>query len=306
MGSFLGHVIPGIFFILFALWWSLMTPLKYLKIRKVINGRVKINIKYKTSPTMACICCSSVLQKYPIESIVKLVFALIGMLIEGPTGFKFNNSNPSSWYYMATHAQHLTMYAAFLIDAIVEILVHFKVNLPSKIDFVCGIFAYSCEGLLFQFHLHGKDQLDAHLHILLVIAIYACALSTILELINPYNVLFTYGRILFTFLQGTWFLQIAFVLYPPIKALEGQWDPKNDQHIMFITTIFVWHFFIIFMLLLIEFIAIDKLCDNKYLVLENEDSDFELNKNCKYQVGTRLNTYKSIRYIDEVESRQKF
>ena len=52
--------------------------------------------------------------------------------------------------------------------------------------------------------------------------ITACILSTILEMRYPKQVLAALGRVGFTMLQGSWFYQVGFILYPP-------WGPKWDQ-----------------------------------------------------------------------------
>lgn len=65
-----------------------------------------------------------------------------------------------------------------------------------------GIFAFGVEAFLFANHLHSRHMLDIHLHTLLVYAIYGCVIFCILETYKPEQILFTYGRILFTILQG--------------------------------------------------------------------------------------------------------
>jgi hypothetical protein len=306
MGSFRGHILPGTFFIIIATWWSFMATIRYIKCRNRNQNSISKSIvkKYTTSATMPCICLPRRIRKFPIESIVKLVFTTIGILGEVITGIKKyettilpeknsllpqmnenhhhhqhqhhhvrdGESTGSSWYFGGNNAQHATMYAAFGIGAIVEILVHYKVHVPLGLEFITGIFAFAIEALLFQFHLHGRDDLDIHIHVLLIIAIYACLISCILEYINPHNVLFTYSRICFTLLQGTWFYQAAFILFSPFKALENLWDATNHQHIMFITMSFIWHFLFIFISLLIQFLLLNRLFGTKYSIIEDVES----------------------------------
>lgn len=59
-------------------------------------------------------------------------------------------------------------------------------------------------------------------------AICACAISTILEMIYPSNVLPALCRTFFTFLQGTWFYQVGFILYPPIGE---KWDQGDHTQV---------------------------------------------------------------------------
>jgi hypothetical protein len=82
------------------------------------------------------------------------------------------------------------------------------------------------EGFLFANHLHSREPLDIHVHTLLVYAIEGCVAFTCLEFFKPNEILFTYGRIVCTLLQGTWFYQVGFVLYPPTKNPAWQWDKQ--------------------------------------------------------------------------------
>ena len=53
-------------------------------------------------------------------------------------------------------------------------------------------------------------------------------------------------------MQGTWFFQIGFVLYPPTDNPAWQWDPANHEHIMIITMAFCWHIMLIMCGLLLQ------------------------------------------------------
>ena len=91
--------------------------------------------------------------------------------------------------------------------------------------------AYLVEGLLFSFHLMGRDMIDTSLHTLLVYTCYACAVITLLELHFRNQVLASLGRGFCTLLQGTWFIQTAFILYSPFKSTP--WNSEGNAHDMF-------------------------------------------------------------------------
>ena len=130
-------------------------------------------------------------------------------------------------------------------------------NLPQYLDYALGIVAFTVEGFLFAFHLHSRAPLDIHLHTLLVYAICGCVLSTCLEFARPEQVLFTYGRILFTFLQGTWFWQIGFILYPPFESAAFKWNRCDHEQIMTATMNFCLHVLIILTGLLVQMCVIN-------------------------------------------------
>lgn len=177
---------------------------------------------------MCCPCDSW--KRAPIESYVKLILPFIGVLIEFFAGFEFPNPNdPKShemsgehahmdhshnstsaptWTFAKGNLQHITMYSSFMFGALVEILIHNNVDLPSRIEFVFGMIGFSIEAFLFGFHLHGKAALEINLHVILIYAVFGCIITSALEIYNPKQILFTYGRILFTIAQGTWFYQV--------------------------------------------------------------------------------------------------
>lgn len=114
-----------------------------------------------------------------------------------------------TWRFEKGNAQHITMYSSFVLGSIVEIMVYHGVDLPHKLDYGLGILSFAIEAFLFAFHLHAKAPVEVLLHVLLVYAIVGCVLFCALEAYDDTQILFTYGRILFTLLQGTWFYQVC-------------------------------------------------------------------------------------------------
>ena len=278
MGTFIGHLIPGVIFIFLGFWWSFLSTFRYIERR---NGNLRNN-KIYDNYSMQVFCGPAWLQKLPIESIFKFLLSIFGILFEITTGLIITQSDSSlfnqtftemsrsgyhkrqiesaeayTWTIGSDSLQHATMYSAFLIGSIVEILTHYKVHLPHRLDYICGILSFSVEALLFKFHSHGVDEIDVLMHTLLILAIYGCAVSSMLEYAKPNQIIFTYGRAVFTFLQGTWFCEASFILYPPVKSLENRWDPNNQMHLMFITVSFIWNFLFIFISLLLQFIILN-------------------------------------------------
>ena len=309
---------PGSFFLVFGIWWSFITAIRYVQ-----SGLVKPTTKksgsggggggkggnrddelanYRGSVTMPCIClpCGS-LRRAPLESILKGLAAFIGLMGEIITGVHFytkpvplsqfaGSAEPgghdmshvhrrhadhempaeplasapmtpagpvpavlvTTWHMEYTNSQHVTMYATFLLGSIVEILLHYKWDLPRRLDIVCGIMAFGIEGFLFAFHLHSRHALDIHVHTLLVYAIMGCAVFAALEFYDQTQILYTYGRILCTILQGTWFYEVGFILYPPWTSPAFQWDHDDHNQMMIVTMSFCWHVILIFVGLLIQ------------------------------------------------------
>ena len=311
MGTLGGHLLPGTFFILFALWWSFVTALRYIQSKKrssSLRRRGQL-VGYKSTVTMPCICmpCDS-FKRAPLESWIKLIFALIGLLGEIITGIKHDEKIVPDWppkvdatttttttvptgqatvhvhnhgdhasqplnasgippgmhlekftYLIETNTQHSTMYSAFIFGAVVELLVHYRVDLPKYFEYVAFLLGFSIEAFLFANHLHARDELDIHVHKLLVYAVYGSIVCILLEMYDRSQVLYTYGRILFTLLQGTWFWQVGFVLYPPTDNPKYKWDLNDHAQIMTITMAYCWHVILIIVGLMVELFVIKRI-----------------------------------------------
>ena len=121
--------------------------------------------------------------------------------------------------------------------------------MPRKLDRAMLIMSYSFEAFIFSNHFNGRmnHSIDVALHTHLAFAVYGCALFCILEAYDEHQVLFTYGRCLFTALQGSWFFQIAASLYLPFQSISFlRWDVNNLDLVPEVTTYFCIHFFFIF------------------------------------------------------------
>lgn len=64
-------------------------------------------------------------------------------------------------------------------------------------------------GFLFLYHLHGRDLLDVHVHMLLLYAVFGAALVCLLEVFHRGNVLLELLRAALCLLQGSWFWQVS-------------------------------------------------------------------------------------------------
>lgn len=164
--------------------------------------------------------------------------------------------------------------------------------LPSIVDPLYG-FAFGAETLLLYFHTHGQGPVEQHLHKLLTFAAFMCTLCSFLAGIFRKDLITQLAKPLFVLLQGQWFVQIAFLLYPPfslhhpvklmdhhyeslhanetIAHLNGSSVHPHDQHahddhrsIMITTAYFCWHF----AFSLITMLTLASICRKKYFKQE--------------------------------------
>ncbi|UJR10053.1 hypothetical protein I4U23_014275 [Adineta vaga] len=267
MGTLLGHIVPGTFFILFSIWWSFCLAIKHYHIRYQTKRKPYL---YHSTTTFSCLCCSSS-TKQPIESYVKIICSILGMLGELITGFAYiydTTSNKTKLIFGENNAQHITMFLGFTLASLLEVLVHRKYPLPKGIEFLGNILAYGIEGFLFHFHLHGRNETDIHVHTLLVYSILFCIGACIWEYNRPHEILATYARIAGTCLQGAWFYAIGFILYFPSNDPYWIWSPTH-KHLLLLTAIFGWIALSICIFLFIQSMFIWSILKQKYLNIDN-------------------------------------
>ncbi|CAF1138165.1 unnamed protein product [Adineta ricciae] len=241
MGILVGHIVPGTFFAIFAIWWGFCVAARHFHSRYSSKKNRKPT-PYRSTINYPCVCCSSSLRQIPLESYLKLICASIGILGETVTGLKHpydGTLRRKTWKFSEVNAQHVTMFFSFGFASLIEVLVHAKYDLPKGIDFIANIFAFAIEGVLFHFHLHGRDEINIHTHTLLVYNIAFCVLAGIWEFNRPNQILATYCRIAATLLQGAWLYATGFILYFPSDDPYWKWTASHG-HILIITVIFIW------------------------------------------------------------------
>lgn len=110
------------------------------------------------------------------------------------------------------------------------------------------IIQFGIEFLIFANHFHGRGHIDVQLHILHAFSIFAITFFCVMEAVNERQVIYSYGRCLFTILQGTWFWQIALTLYHP----WFKWNLDDEELVANVTYVYVLHFFAILIFLFVE------------------------------------------------------
>ncbi|CAF3699435.1 unnamed protein product [Rotaria sordida] len=240
MGSWIGHIAPGIFFIIFAFWWHIHNCARY--IRSLAHERdekiKREKYKFQGSTTYPCYCLpGKIFHRLPIESIVKILITSIHFSIEIITGY---NSQPRP-HLGDENAHHTAMLFGFFLGSWIEILVHYKVPLPKRINQVMGFLAFAIEGLMMVFHLHARTMIDAHIHQLLGLTIVCSMIGAIGESFDPNNFWFIVARSFFALTQGTWFLQASFVIWPKTTNPYFIWDLDSHRSVSILTMSYAYH-----------------------------------------------------------------
>lgn len=214
MGSFLGHLLPGSFFILFSIRWLFVILSTFYNAERRKGKDEEEEEVFKSRTTFSFRCCPLDGRNY--EAWVKVTCCLVGFTGEFITGFD------SSWTFVNYgNSQHMAMFLFFAMNGLTEVIMYRDESrtrlakgsrtyhrLPPGTDYLSVLVAVFVEGLLFAFHLHGRSALDIHVHQLLIITIGATFLSVANEWKHRNNILAAVFRSLCFLIQGTWFIQV--------------------------------------------------------------------------------------------------
>ena len=245
MGSFVGHLLPGSFFI----WFSMTSLYHFCKSHFSCPHDRQSKSRLLSSPSELSQSFNSYHQLFlqraatkPLrEGLIIIIISTVGVIGEFATGFE----NGVFTHY--ANLQHIIMYSGCMMGGIASLLCHYKVaGVPKGLDYFCFCVAMFIEILLFTFHLHGRSPLDIIVHQFLIIIAVVSLCSVIIEWIYMSSKFATIFRIYVTMLQGTWLIQIGFILYNPIPGSQA-WADHDHGQLMIVTCIFCLH--IIFVLI---------------------------------------------------------
>ena len=261
-----GHVIPGLFFFIHGLTWSLFsfwvhlsTPGKPSNVpnkgksrqtrisHSLSYGHFKREMELNRKSYIPQPFCRNI----PMEPIIKVLLSLLGMLIElfilekdGKAEFKPIVGSDS------IRIHHVTMYCGFFLSGLVDLITLF-VKVPRNTTKLFLTLAFVIEGLLFWFHQDEDDNsvVLSAAHLLLFLPIMTCALFSGLRMLSTINLLINVGLSYGLLLQGSWFIQLGIVVHR-----TNVWDFTSYNQVMLLVSIFSWHLMSIFCFLFVLFI----------------------------------------------------
>ena len=284
MGSWFGHVGPGIFFMALSTWWMISVSYRYIKSKKLGRNGNQKTCGYHGSTTMPCLCCPC----KKARNFFKLTILVAHVTVEISTGTKYleiethhahsgihqdaSLSVPiqrSSEEKMVEKRfgiheeslQHIIMLFGFLIASFVEVLIYFGISFPKKTDYIFNLIGGFIMTSTILLHLDGRDMIDRHLHFLFGIATIVLVIFYAFETYNPNNYWATFGRAYSLFVIGTWLIEIAFIVWPMTSNKMFLFDPMSMRDMSIITFTFGAHICMasIYFIILYQFV-------NKYFL----------------------------------------
>lgn len=252
------------------LWWSTKTILKYAC------------KKYKRTSYLGS---KTLFQRIEIlEGLIEITMAIIGMLGEQfiPDGphLTLYDYKEGQWVRLLGW-QHFTMYFFFGLLGVANILSFTISPLPSSLAKLTLSSALFVEAFIFYNHTHGREMLDIFVHQILVLVIFLTALVAFMESLIRNNVILELLRSTLILLQGNWFWQIGFVLYPPMGG--PAWDQTDHDNIMFLTVCFCWHYALCLIIIGVNFAFVTwlvktrlkRFCSSEVGLLKNVEREQE-------------------------------
>lgn len=244
MGSYAGHVLPGSFFIGFGLWWwfNILAKIakaqaKFLKHRSsALRSRTKnFDFELDFESTLWLKVPVPRLRDFPVEPCLKVIATTVGIIAELTKG-EWSLIDHEGHFSHLNNFAHATMFCIFLLAAVVEILRFYGILfLPPTTDHVLSSMAFFLVGEVFYYHIEGRNVLDQKLHILLCTVAFSITVIILLEAWQRRSFILFMVRTFLVVLLGTWFIQIAYVLYG-----SHPWRDIGSNR-AFVVIVFSWH-----------------------------------------------------------------
>lgn len=239
MGTFGGHALPGSFFIIFSVWWTVQQFRRYFASQRKGGLPFKSTVTY---PLDFIRCGPPGLRRWEWEGFFKVFFTTIGFMGEVITA-----RHDGQFAYFG-NGQHATMFFFFGLSGAVDILVHHGAPLPRGVEYLIATLAFIVEAMLFMFHLHGRTSIDVLIHTLLLYVVYFNIIVCIIEMRYRHSITVALSRTFLVFVQGTWFWQAGFLLYNPLPGAV-EWEGENHEQMMVVTMMFAWHMGAVFIIM---------------------------------------------------------
>ena len=247
-GSWMGHALPGAFFLVWGVWWMFAITVNY-------NRSNLARYTYRSSTYFPLRLKWGIKSVEKLEARLKAILPAIGMFAEvyfhpgdiyfrslfGPDG-NIASENVNNW-------QHFTMYLFFCLSGLLDLFGK-RLGLPEMFNQSFLALSFWIEAVLFWFHLKMQFGLMNTIHFLLVMAIIGCAIGCTWESMHPNSINASSLRAISTVLQGTWFFQTASVLYGSHK-----WSLDVMANDMILSVIWCWHLAFCCLLMGVFFVA---------------------------------------------------
>ncbi|CAM6090542.1 unnamed protein product [Calypogeia fissa] len=220
MGTFIGHILPGVGFVLIGLWHLFNT------VRNYVEGPWN----FQSKPWFPTRWRGQYLKYLELYAIIfgscTSIAAELFICPAKHQPFADDWSIPSVHLNNFEHSTISLFFAFYGITCLISDIL--KIHLPRGVLHVMGAFAFSQELMLFHFHSADHMGLEGHYHWLLQLPIIVGLVAAMLEIAAPKVFIVAYVRSVSILFQGFWFIQMGLTLYVSSLVPTGCDIVKED------------------------------------------------------------------------------
>ena len=233
MGTFIGHVYPGLFLLAYGLYRAVVVSKAVIfsnsfpdpSLPPKDKGRWARLWKMSHGGLLKMLAGSG-LMAYEISCVER------GLTL-------MNRDLPPRFTY-AKQWQHLTMFILLTLNGCIEIMS--KNLLPQRcVPLEKGILVLTFYVLLLLLASHVQDSagVELQVHSLLILVVLLLMLVFAAKLWAPDTLQLAVIETFLFQMMGSWLVQAGFILYKPVSGYP--WEDDDISDIMFVTTFFCWH-----------------------------------------------------------------
>ncbi|KAB0377377.1 hypothetical protein FD755_011821 [Muntiacus reevesi] len=233
MGTFIGHVYPGLFLLAYGLYRAVVVSKAVIfsnsfpdpSLPPKNKGRWARLWKLSHGGLLKMLAGSG-LMAYEISCVER------GLTL-------MNRDLPPRFTY-AKQWQHLTMFILLTLNGCIDMVS--KNLLPQRcVPLEKGILVLTFYVLLLLLASHVQDSagVELQVHSLLILVVLLLLLVFTAELWAPNMFQLAVIETFLFQMMGSWLVQAGFILYKPVSGYP--WEDDDISDIMFVTTFFCWH-----------------------------------------------------------------
>lgn len=236
MGTLEGHLLPGIFFLFFSVYYAVLLSLALLRGQRFLKPPVSPREKQGHRWW----------QLVPVEGVVKVVISLAGIIPEffyppGVNRLKMIDwEDPKRPFLFQNNWQHVTMYGFFLLSGVVDIVSQScQARQNIKLERAAEALAFFVLALLMAAHIENKSTLEIRVHVLFIVPTFLVSLALTIEVWVPDQPQLWVLKSWMGLVLSNWLLQLSVLMYVPPSGQP--WRAENPVDLAFISIFFCWH-----------------------------------------------------------------
>ena len=247
MGSLVAHIIAGCPFLVYGVWWTIISFWTSFQLRPDSKKCLKSDryarcCQYDRGLSHMSWIPQPFCRRIPLEPILKILFSLVGVIIE--EFFVYNSESPphiTMFVYTPIRdghfagvgkLQHIIVYSAFLTSGVVDLLSLCLRHFPGHASQLFLVFAFLIQVLLFYFHASTSEDsvMIFTVHWIFTLVASVSLVFAALRMLYSSNLFVNTGLAYSITLQGTWLVQGGYLMFPPDRNKPWLILPPQDGH----------------------------------------------------------------------------